>query len=81
MKTCKDCFHYVVCQYHITEETDMTVNECFHFKDKAKIVEIPSIHYSEIHDAWVLYTVQRDCLQTCIMTKEQAEQAIKELSK
>ena len=36
MSTCKDCLHYEVCQYHITEETDMTVNECSHsFKNKA----------------------------------------------
>lgn len=42
MRTCRDCFHYDVCQYHITEETNMTVNECNHFKDKAKIVEIHS---------------------------------------
>ncbi len=39
--TCKDCFHYDVCGFHITEETDMTVNECSHgFVDKSKIVEV-----------------------------------------
>ena len=41
MSTCKDCLHYEVCQYHITEETDMTVNECSHgFKNKADYVEV-----------------------------------------
>ena len=41
-KTCKDCIHYDVCQYHITEETTMTVNECSHgFKDKSRYIELP----------------------------------------
>lgn len=41
MATCKDCLHYEVCQYHITEETDMTVNECSHeFKDKSQYAEV-----------------------------------------
>lgn len=41
MSICKDCLHYEVCQYHITEETDMTVNECSHgFKNKADYVEV-----------------------------------------
>lgn len=38
--TCKDCIHYEVCQYHITEETEMTVNECGKFKNKADFVEV-----------------------------------------
>jgi hypothetical protein len=38
--TCKDCIHYDVCQYHITEETDMTVAECGNFKNKAEFVEV-----------------------------------------
>lgn len=29
--SCKDCIHYEVCQYHITEETDFTVEECSNF--------------------------------------------------
>ena len=38
---CKECIHYDVCQYHITEETDMTVAECSHtFKNKADFVEV-----------------------------------------
>ena len=40
--TCKDCIHYDVCQYHIDEETTMTVNECSHgFKDKSRYIELP----------------------------------------
>lgn len=39
--TCKDCIHYDVCQYHIDEETCMTVEECSHFNNKANFVEIP----------------------------------------
>ena len=39
--TCRDCIYYDVCQYHITEETDMTVAECSHsFKNKADFVEV-----------------------------------------
>ena len=41
MATCKDCLHYEVCQFHNDEETKMTVNECMHFKDKSKFVELP----------------------------------------
>ena len=38
--TCKDCIHYKVCQYHIDEETEMSVNECDDFKNKADFVEV-----------------------------------------
>ncbi len=39
--TCRDCIHYEVCDYHITEMTHMTVNECPHsFKNKANFVEV-----------------------------------------
>ena len=42
MEKCKDCINYDVCQYHIDEETDMTVNECSHgFKDKYRFIELP----------------------------------------
>lgn len=41
MATCKECLHFEVCQFHIDEETKMTVNECMHFKDKSKFVEVP----------------------------------------
>ena len=40
MKQCNDCIHYEVCAYHVTEETDMTVQECeLGFKDKASYIE------------------------------------------
>lgn len=39
--TCRDCFHYDVCDYHITEMTQMTVNECpYKFVNKADVVEV-----------------------------------------
>ena len=38
--TCKDCVHYDVCQYHIDEETDMTITECGRFINKADFVEV-----------------------------------------
>ena len=34
--TCKNCLHYEVCNYHICEETDMTVDECPHFADRSE---------------------------------------------
>ncbi|MBQ8301188.1 MAG: hypothetical protein IJX57_04410 [Clostridia bacterium] len=38
--TCKDCIHYDVCQFHIDEETEMTVAECSHFKYHYHFVDI-----------------------------------------
>ena len=39
--TCRDCIHFDVCDYHITELTTMTVNECFpKFVNKADVVEV-----------------------------------------
>ena len=43
MMTCKDCIHYDVCQFHIDEETKMTVNECEKFKNKADFVEVTKV--------------------------------------
>ena len=41
MKECKDCIHYEVCGYHVTEETDMTVEECANtFVDRENVVEV-----------------------------------------
>ena len=42
MTSCKDCIHYDVCSYHITEETNFTVNECpYEFKHKDQYVLLP----------------------------------------
>lgn len=39
--TCRDCIHYDICGYHITEMTTMTIEECSHgFKNKADFVEV-----------------------------------------
>ena len=40
-KTCKDCLHYKVCQYHIDEETTMTTYECDNFADSSEWVNLP----------------------------------------
>ena len=41
-KTCKDCLCYEACGYHITEETEMTVEECSTgFKNKEEYVKLP----------------------------------------
>lgn len=42
-KSCKDCLHYEVCNYHICEETDMTVAECPKFTDRSEWVHLPCI--------------------------------------
>ena len=43
MNTCKDCLCYNACQFHIDEETSMTVNECGHgFKHKDQYVKLPA---------------------------------------
>jgi hypothetical protein len=53
LPTCKDCIHYDVCQFHITEEVpNFTVMECPHgFKNKADYVQIR-------HGKWVLGYVE-----------------------
>lgn len=41
MKECKDCIHYEDCGYHITEESDMSIEECATgFKDAENYVEV-----------------------------------------
>lgn len=48
MPTCKDCLHYNVCQYHIDEETKMTVAECsYGFKNKSDYVKVK-------HGKWLM---------------------------
>ena len=40
---CTNCIHYDVCQYHIDEETTMTVNECpTGFKHKDQYIKLPA---------------------------------------
>lgn len=39
--TCENCLHYEVCNYHICEETDMTVAECPHFTARSEWVHLP----------------------------------------
>ena len=42
MNTCKDCLCYKACNYHIDEETDMTVNECSTgFLNKDEYIKLP----------------------------------------
>ena len=42
MNTCKDCLCYNACNYHIDEETTMTVEECSTgFMNKAEYVKLP----------------------------------------
>ena len=46
---CKNCIHYDVCQYHIDEETTMTVAECaFEFRHKDQYVKLPAFVGQEV---------------------------------
>lgn len=57
MNTCKDCIHYEVCQYHIDEETAMTVNECPHgFLHKDQLVKLPAYVGQSV---WVVRTTYK----------------------
>ena len=44
MATCKDCVHYDVCTFHITENEN---EKCMHFKNKADFVEVK-------HGEWLI---------------------------
>ena len=56
MTTCKDCIHYNVCEYHIDEETKMTVEECTHgFKHKDQFVMLPAYVGQELFIVHTLY--------------------------
>ena len=35
--TCKDCIHYGICTFHLTGNE---WSKCFHFKNKADVVEV-----------------------------------------
>ena len=53
MNTCKDCICYEACNYHIDEETSMTVNECSTgFKHKDQYVKLPAYIGQQV---WVPY--------------------------
>ena len=53
MNTCKDCIHYDICQYPITEETIFTVEECsYGFKHKDQYVFMPAYVGQEV---WKIY--------------------------
>ena len=41
MKTCKDCYHFDVCDFHITELTTQKIADCSHFKDKTLVFDLP----------------------------------------
>ena len=65
--SCKDCVHYDVCQYHIDEETDMTINECGKFKNKADFVEVVRCKDCE-HGHWNQETLFGRCVDFCDYT-------------
>ena len=53
MNTCKDCIYYEACNYHIDEETSMTVNECSTgFKHRDQYIKLPAYIGQQV---WVPY--------------------------
>ncbi len=44
MATCKDCLHYEVCTFHITENEN---EKCPHFKDKSQYAEVKHGEWQE----------------------------------
>ena len=93
MATCKDCIHYEVCQYHITEETKMTVAECGRFKNKADYIEKPckTVYHIVDRDGYFplamskpieylrLYEVMNLKFYGYYKTQEEAEKKLEEL--
>lgn len=66
-KTCNDCIHYDVCQYHIDEETTMTVNECsYGFKDKSRYIELPCVVGDTVYCIQPFYDHDRKKYKTII---------------
>lgn len=53
---CKNCIHYDVCNYHIDEETSMTVNECGRFMHKDQYVLLP-VYIGQ--PVWYIRTLQK----------------------
>lgn len=51
MATCKDCLHYEVCIFHITENEN---EKCPHFKDKSQYAEVK-------HGKWIKRRNERTC--------------------
>lgn len=47
---CENCLHYEVCNYHICDETDMTVAECTHFTARSEWVHLPCKVGIEIYE-------------------------------
>ena len=68
---CKDCLHYEVCNYHICEETDMTVAECTHFADRSEWVHLPDDGYT--------FMVRGDIAKSLIIANCRAAEAEKTL--
>lgn len=80
MNKCENCIHYDVCDKQKITNYTISKSVCKHFKDKSLFIELPSVVYSEFHNAWLVYYSIRDCLQTIICDTEQSAKAkLKEL--
>ena len=61
---CINCIHYDVCQYHIDEETTMTVNECAHeFMHKDQYVKLPVFVGQKAWRVYQAYSGRVDVLE------------------
>ena len=73
MLTCKDCLCYDVCNFHIDEETDMTVNECGHeFINKHQYVKLPVFIGQSVwtvHTGWKNTVEVKECRVSMLQQK------------
>jgi hypothetical protein len=65
MNTCKDCLCYDACNYHIDEETGMTINECSTgFKNKDEYVKLPAFVGQPVWSIRTLYKYEDNQFKT-----------------
>lgn len=58
--TCKDCLYYEVCGFHITEEINVTVDECnTGFKHKDQYVKLPVYIGQKVWIPYAWYNIPR----------------------
>ena len=107
MKTCKDCYHFDVCDFHITELTTQKIADCRTFKDNSLVLDLPckpvsvmsdgnkynsdvycpycgtnlsGLYGDEPTEIIQCYNCGNFLDNTKVITKEAAEQALKELN-
>lgn len=62
--TCKDCVHYVICNEY--KHTVPDYMECFDFKNKANVLEIPDTDIIYTKDKWLVLNMESEDLGAAI---------------